>query len=294
MDVDVAVRNLERRQADNRMYGRIRASIKPTQSAPLTKVELVEESEHIHPITGKRVKIRKVLTVDTKRELEAAIIARNKRHFAQATGTPWTQFPLKLIGSNNGYNVFRDDAGNDITLPETALLETTTVLEILRERLDDPTPKWSDELTFDQFISAFLHWRESTSTSPSGRHLGLYRALITAYIDASGEFSELADANITHQDTTMLADDDHSDNSDAATNASSDYTCTTQEQAESILRVIYGLASTAARMGFYLHRWTQVVNVMIYKKNGVIELDKLRVMHLFEADFNLLVGVFFG
>jgi hypothetical protein len=33
---------------------------------------------------------------------------------------------------------------------------------------------------------------------------------------------------------------------------------------------------------------------MIYKKPGVIELDKLRVIHLFEADFNLLIGVYFG
>jgi hypothetical protein len=33
---------------------------------------------------------------------------------------------------------------------------------------------------------------------------------------------------------------------------------------------------------------------MIYKKIGCIELNKLRVIHLFEADFNLLVGLFFG
>jgi hypothetical protein len=33
---------------------------------------------------------------------------------------------------------------------------------------------------------------------------------------------------------------------------------------------------------------------MIYKKPGCIELDRLRVIHLFEADFNLLVGVYFG
>jgi hypothetical protein len=50
----------------------------------------------------------------------------------------------------------------------------------------------------------------------------------------------------------------------------------------------------AATRGFYLRRWIQVINVMIYKKPGVIELDKLRVIHLFEADFNLLVGVYFG
>jgi hypothetical protein len=33
---------------------------------------------------------------------------------------------------------------------------------------------------------------------------------------------------------------------------------------------------------------------MIYKKPGCIELDRLRVIHLFEADFNLMVGILFG
>jgi hypothetical protein len=28
--------------------------------------------------------------------------------------------------------------------------------------------------------------------------------------------------------------------------------------------------------------------------DGVIELDKLQVIHLFEADFNLLIRVYFG
>jgi hypothetical protein len=41
---------------------------------------------------------------------------------------------------------------------------------------------------------------------------------------------------------------------------------TIQEHAEEILRVIHGLASKAAQLGFYLRRWLYVVNVMIYKK----------------------------
>jgi hypothetical protein len=61
-----------------------------------------------------------------------------------------------------------------------------------------------------------------------------------------------------------------------------------------ILQLIHGLATLAATRGFYLQRWIQVINAMIYKKPGVIELDKLCVIHLFEADFNLLVGVYFG
>jgi hypothetical protein len=46
--------------------------------------------------------------------------------------------------------------------------------------------------------------------------------------------------------------------------------------------------------GLYLARWIAVINVMIYKKADMLELDELRVIHLFEADFNLLVGLIFG
>jgi hypothetical protein len=37
-----------------------------------------------------------------------------------------------------------------------------------------------------------------------------------------------------------------------------------------------------------------VINVMTYKKAGVLELDELRVIHLFEADLNLLIGLISG
>jgi hypothetical protein len=138
-------------------------------------------------------------------------------------------------------------------------------MELLRERLKDPIVNWLEVVSFEDFFAGFLHWNEQTSTSPSGRHLGLYGALVTAYCNSSGEFSE----------------------------PSEDYE-TPQEMAENIMRMIHGLASYAPRLGFYLYRWIHVVNVMIYKKPGCIELEKLRVIHLFEADFNLIIGILFG
>jgi hypothetical protein len=63
---------------------------------------------------------------------------------------------------------------------------------------------------------------------------------------------------------------------------------------EQILTMIHGLATLAARLGFLLHQWIQVVNIMIYKKPGCVKLDKLRVIPLFEADFNLIIGILFG
>jgi hypothetical protein len=105
----------------------------------------------------------------------------------------------------------------------------------------------SSEVDFDAFISDLLHWKESTSTSPSRRHLGLYKALRTAYIDASKEFN-----------------DPDPDNP---------YVLTTK--AEAILRLIHGLASLATLHGFFLQRWIQVINVVIYKKRGRVMLTCL-------------------
>jgi hypothetical protein len=114
-------------------------------------------------------------------------------------------------------------------------------MDLLRERHKANTDRWSNEDSFDEFISGLLHWNEKTSTSPSGRHLGLYGALVTAYCNSSGEFSK------------MRPGDDN----------------TPQEMAEQVLKMVHGLAAFAAKYGFFLHRWIQVVNVMIYKKQAV-------------------------
>ena len=36
------------------------------------------------------------------------------------------------------------------------------------------------------------------------------------------------------------------------------------------------------------------MSCMIYKKPGNIDIEELRCIHLFEADFNLAIGVIFG
>jgi hypothetical protein len=266
--VDVAIKNFDRQLRDTQRFRRIARAVKPTTNSTLTKVEISTTTAHLHPSTGKVIESTTVKVIDTRTALEDAIIARNKTHFAQADGTPFTRSPLAYIGSANGYNVFADAGGREIRLPDSSFVETNTVLDLLGERQQDISQPWSEMVSFDEFISGLLHWKEKTSTSPSGRHLGLYRALVTAHCNSSGEFHDF-DPNNT-------------------------YKLTTQEMAEQILGVIHGLDASAARQGFYLRRWVNVVNVMIYKKPGCIELDKLRVIHLFEADFNMMVGILFG
>ena len=93
----------------------------------------------------------------------------------------------------------------------------------------------------------------------------MYKALLTAYIDTSGEFS------IHHEEDIQI-----------------------KHMAQSILEIIHGLETTATSTGFYLKRWEDVIEIMIYKEPGNILLEKLRVIHLFEADFNLIIGLLFG
>jgi hypothetical protein len=122
-------------------------------------------------------------------------------------------------------------------------------------------------LTFEDSVLSFLHWNEHTSTSPSGCRLGLYKSLLTAHCDSGGEFDD------AETDSGLPP---------------------TKIQATDILTAIHSIALCVAKRGLYLQRWIYVINVMIYKKPGVLKLDKLRVIHLFEADFNLLVGMIFG
>jgi hypothetical protein len=63
---------------------------------------------------------------------------------------------------------------------------------------------------------------------------------------------------------------------------------------EGILKLLVPIMDLACNKGFSLQRWTKVINVMIYKKPGVFLIDKLRVVHLFEAEYNFIIGTMFG
>jgi hypothetical protein len=68
-----AIKTIDRQLTDTRMFGRIQFAVKPVSAAPLTKVELVDETPHIHPITRKAVTLRAVHGLETVR---VAVVAR--------------------------------------------------------------------------------------------------------------------------------------------------------------------------------------------------------------------------
>jgi hypothetical protein len=136
---------------------------------------------------------------------------------------PTTHSPLSKVHVTTTINSINPKTGATETT-DTVFAETATVLQHLREAMEDRPPSIPATITFKAFVSSCLHWNEHTSTSPSGRHLVLYKSMLTAHCDRGGEI-----------------DDAKKD---------------------------FGLPPT--------------------------KMDELRVIHLFEADFNLLVGRIFG
>ena len=104
----------------------------------------------------------------------------------------------------------------------------------------DPIPT---DFTGDDIKKGILSWKESTSTSPSGRHLGHYKVLV---------------------------------------------------QDEMFLDCISKFMSIAIERGISIPRWQQAVNVMIEKDSGDPKINRLRIIHLFEADYNLFLKLQWG
>jgi hypothetical protein len=130
---------------------------------------------------------------------------------------------------------------------------TATILAKLSD--GNHLPALHATITLEEFRKGFRKWREATSTSPSGRHLGHYKTLLAA------------DGNDTKYD------EEHQNPSDA------------------IMAVYYHIAMAAITAGHTLDRWCRTTTAMIEKIPGQPRITKLRVIHLYEADYNLFLKI---
>jgi hypothetical protein len=114
-------------------------------------------------------------------------------------------------------------------------------------------PKVDEQISFENFIRALKTWREGTSTSPSGSHLGHYKYL---FITDEQKYTE--------------------DYSDPKTN---------------IMKMYYHVTIAALRSVTSLERWQTRITTMIEKIPGCSKINKLRVIYLHEAGYNLILKI---
>jgi exonuclease III len=236
----VAIRKAEESRT---VYARLRRLMGKDKKGGLSHV-LVEKDDG------------RVECVHDLREINALLLERNRKHFSQADGTPFTTAPLVDLFGRYGTNRMSEallEGGIDVDKLDVDEA-TRKILKELRRFEGCGKVKW--HLTAEDLRSGYKVWREPTSTSPSGLHLGHEKALFEIEkIECGGEGPTLA---------------------------------------ERIFEIKAKFLNLAIEHCHVYARWKKVINAMLEKIPGKPLLHKLRVIHIIESDFNLMIGINFG
>ena len=195
-------------------------------------------------------------TVDTPADITKYLLERNQKHFGQAAGTPFTVPPLSV------HVDFRASTNEcDLILNgdyDTSTLDDLTSLLLKQFTLLTELDVLPSAITEQAMLDKYRFWPEGTSTSPSGRHLGHYRTLLPGqnYPPISADAKLLLDT-----------------------------------QRSSLATIHHSVTQYALENNHSYYRWQKVVNVMLEKEPGNPKIHRLRVIHLYEADYNLILGV---
>jgi hypothetical protein len=181
------------------------------------------------------------------------ILARNKTQFGQAKSTPFDKSNMQDIFGFKGINNTNIQLLEDGVIPVECSSENDDVQMFVQKLSSGKVIAIDQDITFEEFRSALDTWSKKTTTSPSGRHLGHYKLM------------------------TQLNVIDKIDNQ---INIS-----------EKMMMVYYNMSMSVAYLGLPLDRWKNITKCMIEKSPGVARLDKLRVIHIFEANYNLILKV---
>ena len=103
------------------------------------------------------------------------LLARNRAHFSQADGTPFTTVPLNSIGHAADTDIADSILNGHI--PESLADADEYALDIIKEIANSTLPPLAINFDTSSIKQGFRKWKERTSTSPSGLHLGIWKTL---------------------------------------------------------------------------------------------------------------------
>jgi len=196
-------------------------------------------------------------TITDPLEIEYYLMLRNRLHFGQAQGTP---FKVPPLSSDINWAATTSAAEDALAGCYTTTVSTAHCDHLLQAcKAVTPLDSIPAELTLSEFQGKIVKWRETTTTSPSGRHLGCYKALFATSI-----YEESVD-----QDANQAF----------------------RAKQNAIAALLVSIINYAIRHQYVLHQWKSIVNTMIFKETAVYKIHRLRVIHIYEADFNLLLAV---
>ena len=151
-----------------RTYLKLRRFLKPGVGAPVTQLD-VEDDEGMRRLV-------------TKEDVEEALLAYHQTYFRQAAETLFASGiideHLTREGDGNVGELLRNGKIPRLRQSE----ETSQFIQMLKTEINDP-PKINVEITRKDLMKGYRVWKESTVTSPSGRNLSVYNALLQGPVE---------------------------------------------------------------------------------------------------------------
>ena len=239
-------------------------SARITQEAPvgMTRIEIP-----VHPDHDPKMCTDWQL-IDIPSEVLTHLQTRNRKHFSQAQGTPFTVPPLSTdLGFTGTGEAAQNVLKGQYYLPPEAYqnMALRLIIDHLSQTAEMATQGGQPTISEDEFIGKLQVWRESTSTPPSGLHLGHYKALAAR-----------------HQHSEVDLNDSEQDQSDKAE---------LDRMQRELMLLHLRMINYALVRGYSYRRWQTVANSMIFKEPGNIKIHRTRVIHIYEADYNLSMGL---
>jgi len=244
-----ALEYLIRAERNRLCYARFRQHTKPKASGGLAYITVPDDSGIHKPLLDRN-------------ELESTLLEYSRTHFAQAEGSPFTVEPLNWLLQYDGLTPYGDHITqgkpfnlHDFNEPTCAILKN-----LQRKVQADPSP--APFLDHTTLLNGIKKWPERTTTSPSGRHLGLYKALGKHVIERrQSDKGQAPQASNPHE----------------------------LNDGRDVLYIIFDLMTLALRQAYLLKRWRKVWTIFIEKELGNPDINRLRCIMIFEADWQLFL-----
>jgi hypothetical protein len=175
------LQRLHKRETSRRLYRKIGKILKPHQNTGLSRVDVPDynaESNTTGTPNDPKLWQGPWKTITNPMELASIIKEINRKQYHQAHTTP---FGSGLLAQQLGHrgNTAAALALLNGTLPSVApslLPETQRILQTLAR--NHPTIPDSSVITAQDFQDSYKLAKEATSSSPSGRHIGHYKAVV--------------------------------------------------------------------------------------------------------------------
>ena len=257
----IMLRRLKKAEDIKELFKKLRHVRKQDHRQGVTRIEIPEDPTQ----DPKTCSVWKQIDVPT--EVLNHLQDRNRKHFGQAHGTPFTVMPL-----SNDMGFGGDGPTGDSILEGEYNFEglqdnVKTLLAHMKRVHAISTSDVRPTITEDEYRDKLRIWSESTTTSPSGMHLGHYKALVSRH-----SFS----TDLGEEDLSA----DHKNKRDELDRKQSD------------LRNLHlNLLNYALSRGYSYTRWQVIANTILFKDHDNVRLHRTRVIHIYGADFNLALGI---